>query len=333
MSTPKAIVASEQNPPGNATYAMRSQARKKSPRRHLGKSSRPYLFIAPAVFFELFIHIIPMLVGIGISVLGLTLFYIHYWNQAPFIGLQNYKIALDFTGAAGSALFQSFLLTIAYTVVVVGWAWLLGMGAALLLNGNFRGRNLFRTLFLIPFALPAYVEIITWNFMLQQNNGAINALLTALHITNNPPFWLVGNNAFWSLVMTAIWRNWPLAFLFLLAGLQTIPTDLYEAASLDGASKWRQFRTITLPMLRPVNAVLLLVTFLWTFNDFNTPFVLFGSAPPPSADLLSLHIYVNSFINWNFGLGSAMSVLLLIFLLIVSIVYVRIFQVGGENNE
>jgi multiple sugar transport system permease protein len=76
--------------------------------------------------------------------------------------------------------------------------------------------------------------------------------------------------------------------------------------------------------------VLLLVTFLWTFNDFNTPFVLFGAAPPPAADLLSLHIYVNSFINWNFGLGSAMSVLLLIFLFIVSVIYLGIFQAKGE---
>jgi multiple sugar transport system permease protein len=203
------------------------------------------------------------------------------------------------------------------------------MVAALLLNEKFPGRGLFRTLFIIPFALPAYIEVITWNFMLQKNNGAINALLGALHVAN-PPFWLVGGNAFWSMVMTAIWRSWPLAFLFLLAGLQTIPGDMYEAASLDGASKWRQFRTITLPMLKPVNVVLLLVMFLWTFNDFNTPFVLFGAAPPPAADLLSLHIYVNSFINWNFGLGSAMSVLLLIFLFIVAVIYLRIFRVGGE---
>ena len=131
--------------------------------------------------------------------------------------------------------------------------------------------------------------------------------------------------------MTAIWRTWPFAFLFLLAGLQSIPADMYEAASLDGASKWRQFLAITLPSLKPVNVVLLIVTFLWTFNDFNTPYVLFGQSPPPSADLLSLHIYVNSFVNWNFGLGAAMSVLLLLFLFVVTLVYLRIFQAGGES--
>jgi multiple sugar transport system permease protein len=303
--------------------------RKKRPRPQVNKRFIPYLFILPAVIFELFIHIIPMLIGIIISLVSLTLFYIHYWTQSPFVWLQNYQIALNFSGAAGSALFHSFLITVAYTVLVVGGAWVLGMTAALLLNGDFRGRNVFRTLFLVPFALPAYVEIITWSFMLQKNNGAINAVLSGLGVTN-PPFWLIGGNAFWSMVMTAIWRSWPFAFLFLLAGLQTIPADMYEAASLDGASRWRQFLQITLPMLKPVNVVLLLVTFLWTFNDFNTPYVLFGSSPPPSADLLSLHIYVNSFINWNFGLGSAMSVLLLLFLLVVSVIYLRIFQAGGE---
>ncbi len=306
-----------------------TQDAKRPPRRQLSKASRPYVFITPAVVFEFFIHILPMAIGIGVSLLGLTLFYVHYWNQAPFLGLQNYAVALNFGGAAGSALFHSFLITVAYTILVVGLAWVLGIAAALLLNGEFRGRGWFRTLFLIPYAIPAYVEIIGWNFMLQRDNGAVNSVLRSLHVSN-PPFWLVGGNAFWSMVMAATWRSWPFAFLFLLSGLQTISPDMYEAASLEGASKWRQFRAITLPMLKPVNVVLLLVTFLWTFNDFNTPYVLFGAAPPPSADLLSLHIYVNSFVNWNFGLGSAMSVLLLIFLFIVSLVYLRIFQVGGE---
>lgn len=306
------------------------QVERRTPRPRVSKRLVPYLFISPAVVLELLIHILPMLIGIAISLIGLTLFYVHYWTQAPFVGLQNYAIALNFGGSSGSALLHSFLITLAYTVLVVGISWMLGMAAALLLNGNLRGRTWFRTLFLIPYALPAYIVIITWSFMLQKNNGAINALLSALHVSN-PPFWLVGTNAFWSMVMTAIWRTWPFAFLFLLAGLQSIPADMYEAASLDGASKWRQFLAITLPSLKPVNVVLLIVTFLWTFNDFNTPYVLFGQSPPPSADLLSLHIYVNSFVNWNFGLGAAMSVLLLLFLFIVTLVYLRIFQAGGES--
>jgi multiple sugar transport system permease protein len=274
-----------------------------------------------------------MAAGVGVSFLKLTQFYIRNWSQAPFAGLDNYRIGLNTNGPIGSALLQSFLITVAYTVVVVGSSWLLGLSAAMLVNSEFRGRGWFRTLFLIPYALPIYVAVIAWQFMLQQNNGAINALLVHdLHILRTPPLWLIGQHAFWSLVMTAIWRSWPFAFLILLAALQNIPFELYDAASVDGASKWRQFRSITLPMIRPVSAVVVLVLFLWTFNDFNTPYVLFGQAPPTGADLLSLHIYVNSFVDLNFGLGAAMSTLLLLFLLVVSIVYIRILRVGGGQG-
>ena len=131
--------------------------------------------------------------------------------------------------------------------------------------------------------------------------------------------------------MTTVWRLWPFAFLMILAGMQSIPGELYEAAEVDGASAWRRFRHITLPLLRPVTGVLLIILFLWTFNEFNTAYVLFGPAPPASADLLSLHIYVNSFVNLNFGLGSAMSVLLLLFLLLVTMAYIRIFRVAGDR--
>jgi multiple sugar transport system permease protein len=328
MSASKVVVQAKQ--PREGVIGQKSEQR--PPRFQLSRRLAPYLFITPAVIFEFIIHILPMLIGIIVSLIGLTLFYIHYWNQAPFVGLQNYMVALNFSGASGASLLHSFLITFAYTAVVVAVSWLLGMLAAQLLNRDFRGRNFFRTLFLVPFALPAYIEIITWQFMLQKNNGAVNALLGLLRVSN-PPFWLIGANAFWSMVMAATWRSWPFAFLFLLAGLQAVPAEMYEAASLDGASKWSQFLSITLPALRPVSGVLVLVTFLWTFNDFNTPYVLFGQSPPPAADLLSLHIYVNSFINWNFGLGSAMSVLLLIFLLIVSLIFLRVFRVGGEVNE
>jgi multiple sugar transport system permease protein len=180
--------------------------------------------------------------------------------------------------------------------------------------------------------LPIYVSILAWQFMLQKN-GAVNTLLVQnLHILDHEPFWLIGGKAFWSMAVTSLWRTWPFAFLILLAALQNIPAELYDAASVDGASKLRQFRSITLPLIRPVSVVVILVMFLWTFNDFNTPYVLFGKAPPPAADLLSLHIYVNSFVDLNFGLGAAMSTLLLIFLLIVSVVYIRLLRVGGEGN-
>jgi multiple sugar transport system permease protein len=107
----------------------------------------------------------------------------------------------------------------------------------------------------------------------------------------------------------------------LMAGLQTINEDLYEASALDGAKPFRQWRAITLPELGGVNRVLVLVLFLWTFNDYNDPAILFGAGQPPAGDLISFHIYNNSFSTLNFGFGAAMSTLLLIFLLIVSVAY------------
>jgi multiple sugar transport system permease protein len=264
-----------------------------------------------------------MLVGIWMSFVQLNEFFIANWAAAPWVGIGNYKIALDFGGALGSSLLTSFFITCAYTILVVGLAWVFGMAAAVALQRTFVGRGIFRTLFLIPYAIPMYAGIITFKFMFQQT-GAVNHILTSLHLASaaHEPFWLIGNNAFVAIVVTGLWRTWPFAFLMLMAGLQSISDDLYEASALDGAKPFRQWRSITLPELGPVNHVLVLVMFLWTFNDFNTPFILFGqNSEPPAGDLISFHIYNTSFIEYNFGLGSAMSVLLLIFLMIVSGLY------------
>ncbi|HLI00158.1 MAG TPA: sugar ABC transporter permease [Acidimicrobiales bacterium] len=293
----------------------------------------PYLLIAPAVLFELLVHVIPMVAGVVMSLFSLTLFTIHHWSTAPFAGFANYHVALNFNGPIGRALLQSFEITVPYTILVVGISWVIGMVAAVGLNSEFRGRGWLRSVFLLPYAMPLYVGIIVWSFMLQRNNGVVNNVLQHdLHLLGTAPFWLLGNKAFWAIVATAVWRWFPFAFLMLLAALQNIPGELYEAAVVDGAKPWRQFRSITLPSVRGANLVLVLVMFLWTFNDFNTPYVLFGSAPPNAADLLSLHIYIVSFGSWNFGLGSAMSVVLMVFLFLVSLVYLRVAGRKGELN-
>lgn len=290
--------------------------------RHRSGRWLPYALIAPAVLMELFIHIVPMLVGIWMSFVRLTRFFIANWSAAPWAGLGNYKVAVDFHGTVGQGLLKSFGVTLAFSTLTVGLAWVLGMLAATALQPTFAGRGAVRTLFLVPYALPAYAGILTWNFMLQRDTGAVNhVLVDNLGLLGDRPFWLLGGNALASIVTVATWRLWPFAFLTLMAGMQSISTDLYEAAAVDGAGNVRQWRNITLPSLRPVNLVLVLVLFLWTFNDFNTPYVLFGTAQPPMGDLISFHIYNASFLTWNFGFGAAMSVLLLLFLLVVTSVY------------
>lgn len=302
------------------------------PRRPVRRRRRsgwwlPYAILAPAVLFELVIHVVPMVTGIWMSFRGLTKFFISDWTAAPFTGLRNYRLAIDVNGAVGEALFKSFLVTCGFTVLVVAFSWAFGMAAAVVLQRSFRGRAGWRTLFLVPYALPVYAGVLTWNFMLQRDTGMVNHLLVEdVGLLSDRPFWLLGSNAFVSIVVVAIWRMWPFAFLMLMAGLQSVPQDVYEAAAVDGAHAFRTWRSITVPMLRPVNTVLVLVMFLWVFNDFNTPYVLFGTAQPTSGDLISFHIYNATFLTWNFGLGAAMSVLLLLFLLLVAGIYLLVLN-------
>ncbi|GAA0441515.1 sugar ABC transporter permease [Streptomyces olivaceiscleroticus] len=294
----------------------------------------PYLLLLPALALELLIHIVPMVIGIAMSFKQLTHEYIRNWGSAPWAGLDNFRIAVDFDAPVGRALLHSFAVTCGFTVLAVGLAWLFGVTAAILMQDRFRGRGLLRALFLTPYALPVYTAVITWSFLLQRDNGLVNHVLhDQLGITDSPTFWLVGDNSFWALVVTSVWRTWPFTFLMLTAALQNIPRESYEAAQLDGAGIRQQIRHITLPALRPVNQVLILVLFLWTFNDFNVPYVLFGKAAPEAADLISIHIYQASFETWNFGSGSAMSVLLLLFLLIVTAAYLLVTGRGRRGEH
>ncbi len=275
-----------------------------------------------------------MVIGIVMSFKELTQFYIRDWGTAPWVSFDNYSVSVDFDAPVGKALLHSFLVTVAFTLLSVGLCWLIGTAAAVFMQDTFRGRGLLRALFLVPYALPVYAAVITWVFMFQHDNGLVNHVLhDQLGLTDKPSFWLIGDNSFIALLTVSVWKGWPFAFLIVMRlSLQNIPPrELYEAAALDGAGMIQQLRRITLPSLRPVNQVLVLVLFLWTFNDFNTPYVLFGKSAPEAADLISVHIYQASFVTWNFGTGSAMSVLLLLFLLVVTGVYLALTSRGRRT--
>lgn len=306
--------------------------------RHPGRARRtalPYLLLLPALLLELLIHLVPMAMGIVASFRELTQFHIRDWTGAPWAGFDNYDLAIDVNRPVGEALLRSFLTTCLFTLLSVALCWLIGTAAAVFTQETFRGRGVLRALFLVPYALPVYAAVITWSFMFQRDNGLVN------HVVHDQlgiggaghTFWLLGDNSFWALLTVSVWKGWPFAFLIVTAALQNIPRELYEAAALDGANTWQQIRRITLPSVGPVNQVLVLVLFLWTFNDFNTPFVLFGRSAPEAADLISLHIYQSSFVTWNFGTGSAMSVLLLLFLLLVTAVYLLVTTRGRRHDD
>ncbi|MFR9800581.1 carbohydrate ABC transporter permease [Streptomyces sp. MS06] len=308
-----------ERPVGEGTPGAAPRGTSRGRAGRLRRAGLPYLLLLPALALELLVHLVPMVIGIVMSFKELTQFYIRDWGSAPWSGLRNYSMSVDFNAPVGEALLHSFFATVLFTLLSVGLCWLIGTAAAICMQDTFRGRGVLRALFLVPYALPVYAAVITWVFMFQHDNGLVNHVLhDQLHLTGEPSFWLIGDNSFWALLTVSVWRSWPFAFLIVMAGLQNIPGELYEAAALDGAGIWQQIRRITLPSLRPVNQVLVLVLFLWTFNDFNTPYVLFGKSAPQAADMISVHIYQASFVTWNFGTGSAMSVLLLLFLLVVT---------------
>ncbi|MEV8033377.1 sugar ABC transporter permease [Streptomyces sp. NPDC086182] len=321
---------------GERTVRKSSPGAARGPRRtgRIKRIGLPYLLLLPALVLELLVHLVPMVIGIVMSFKELTQFYIRDWGTAPWAGFDNYSVSVHFDEPVGEALLHSFFVTIGFTLLSVGLCWLIGTAAAIYMQDNFVGRGVLRALFLVPYALPVYAAVITWVFMFQHDNGLVNHVLhDQLHLTDKPSFWLIGDNSFYALLVVSVWKGWPFAFLIVMAGLQNIPGELYEAAALDGAGVWQQLRRITLPSLRPVNQVLVLVLFLWTFNDFNTPFVLFGRTAPDAADLISVHIYQASFVTWNFGTGSAMSVLLLLFLLVVTGAYLLLTSRGRKTAD
>lgn len=296
-----------------------------TPRRRRKLNLLPYVLVLPALLAELLIHIVPMMLGIWIAFLQLNQLSIRNWVSAPFVGLTNFANGLNPATAIGSQFFETLGRTALYTVIVMALSWGLGTAAAYFLNTSFKGRGLLRTLYLLPYALPVFVSSIAFAFMFSQTNGVVNRLLVDdLHLLSERPFWLIGSNAFITLVLASVWTGWPFAFLLQLAALQTVPDEVYEAGALDGAGRWRQFFSITLPMIRSSNVVMLLLMFLATFNQFTVPYVLFGVGAPREAMLMSPLIYQFSFGNWNFGLGGAVSTLLLVLLFLVSVVYIRL---------
>lgn len=298
------------------------------------KDSRlAYWLILPALLLEMLIHVGPMFLGVWIAFLGLTQRTLRNWTEAPFVGLENFVRGLDPSTATGQQFFQTLGRTAIYVVLVLGLSWIFGMAGAVFLSSSFRGRAILRTFFLVPYAIPTYVGTIALAFMFNQQSGVVNQILVdQLHLFDERPFWLIGNLAFPTLIIVSVWSMWPFAFLMLLAALQNVPGEVYEAASIDGASNWKQFWMITLPIVKSANAVLILIMGLWMFNMFNIPYVLFGPASPAQATLIAPLIFQNSFQLWDFGLGGAMSFILLLMLLVVSVFYIRLVLPKEEEN-
>ena len=304
-------------------------------RRQLIKHRVAYYFILPTTLGMLLLHAIPILQGVWMSFLDLKLSTLSQYLMAPFIGLRNYyDIVLNPTSPIRIGLLEAVRNTIIYTIFVTVGTIMVGLMVAMMLNRKFFGRGLIRTLFLFPWVVPTYVTGLLWGFMWQKDIGIINILLVdVFHLLPDKPFWLLGPHTLWAIIIPTVWRYWPLSMLMLLAGLQTIPEELYEAAEIDGASGWKKFWTITMPLLKPVWSILILFGLIYNTYSFNIVIMMFGYGagfPGEWGDLMMTNIFRNAFQVWNFGVGAATSFLLMIVMIIIVNLWFKFYKKSEE---
>jgi multiple sugar transport system permease protein len=289
---------------------------------------RPMWLMWPSVLLLVVIIGIPLLIAIYISFLSLDQYTLRSWISAPWVGLGNYVTALTAGNVIGASALVSLGVSLAFSLLTTLLITPIGILAALTVNTSYRGRALVRTLYLVPYVIPTFVTALVWRQMFLNGTGLVDRFLAALHLANVNTYWLLGPNSFWAMVIADVWASWAFIYIMVLAGLQSISHDVYEAADMDGANAWQKLTRIVLPQLRHILGLALLLSTLNHFNNFTLPFVLFGTPPPVQADVLPLNIYVSSFQLFNFGLGGAMSVITLIIMLIPGFLYIRALHLG-----
>jgi multiple sugar transport system permease protein len=294
-----------------------------------------YWLIAPALVFMVLVHVIPSLAGIALSFKNLNTFTFSKLFGAPWNGLHNYNsILFDSANPLHSGFVDAVRNTAIYTVAVNAGTLAGGLGVALLMARQFPGRRTVRTLMLAPYVVPSFVVAVLWGFMWQSDSGIINKVLVDYTgILPDRPTWLLGHNSLLAIIIPSIWRGIPLAMLIFLAGLESMPKDLHEAAAIDGAGPWRRFRYITLPLLRPLIAIQLLFGVIYSTYQFTIPYVMLGSNPGSDADLIMTLIVRQSFSNNLFGFGAAASTLLMLVMLIWVGIWFRAFRRDLQGEE
>jgi len=282
----------------------------------------------PSVLLLLVIIGIPFLIAFYISFLNLTQYTLRSWLHAPLVGISNYIAALTAGNVVGASALASLGVSVSFSLLTTLLITPIGILAALTVNTEYRGRAFIRALYLVPYVIPTFVTALIWRMMFLNKTGLVDRFLAAIHVANVNMYWLLGPNSFWAMVITDTWASWAFIYIMVLAGLQSISHDLYEAADMDGANAWQKLTSIVLPQLRHILGLALLLSTLNHFNNFTLPFVMFGTPPPVQADVLPLNVYVSSFQLFDFGLGGAMSIITLIIMLIPGLLYIRALRLG-----
>lgn len=239
--------------------------------------------------------------------------------EPTFIGLEHYKENLT-----DKRMWRALGNTMTFTIISVSLELILGLAIALLINKAFIGRGLIRATILIPWAIPTAVSALMWKYLYDGQNGIVAMLFEKFGLVDSMSNLLTTQaGAMFSVIFSDVWKTTPYMSLLLLAGLQTIPGSLYEAASIDGATKWKQFTSITMPLIKSSLLVALLFRTLDAFRVFDLIFVLTGGGPANSTETISIMAYKSMFSQTNFGDGSALSVIVFICVAIISMIYIK----------
>lgn len=275
-----------------------------------------WILVTPALIILLLVFAYPILRAFWLSLftqnLGTEL-------KLVFSGFANYSRMLG-----DGRFWQTLSNTTVFTVVSVVLELILGMGIALVLNQSFPGRGIVRTISLLPWALPTALMGVAWAWIFNDQYGVINDILMRLGLIQNSINWLGDPTLAMMAVITAdVWKTTPFVSLLLLAGLQSIPADLYEAHAIDGASKWQSFHQVTLPLLMPQIVIALLFRFAQSFGIFDLIQVMTGGGPAGGTETVSIYIYSTVMRYLDFGYGAALVVCT--FLLLVAAVAIAVY--------
>lgn len=275
-----------------------------------------YLYILPAFAVMGFVVIYPFVYNVVISCSNMSLTHFRDWR---FIGLSHYvKVFSE------SRFYWTLLYTITWTVLNVFFHVVIGVSLALLLNRPLKGRAVFRALLILPWALPQYITALTWRGMFNYRYGAVNLVLNK-YFGVAPIEWLsTPTGAFFACLITNIWLGFPFMMVIALGALQSIPAEMYEAADIDGASRWRQLWSITVPLIKPVMVPAVTLGVIWTFNNFNVIWLVSdGGKPADATHILVSFVYRQVFNYYRYGYAAALSLVIFGILLLFSVRFIR----------
>ncbi len=277
-----------------------------------------WLLLAPSLVLLGGLVVFPVLYNIWLS-----LFDKHaFMPVQAFVGLKHYRYF-----ASDPEFWTSFYYGSVYAGVTMVLQLGVGVPAALLLNEGFRGRNLLRGVVLFPYMIPTIVAVILWKWLLNDSYGLVNHMLMSAGLVRTPVAWLGPDYIMASLIVTSVWQFFPFVVVTYLARLQTIPPELYEAATVDGASAWRRFVHVTLPQTASVLFVIVLLRSIWMFTKFDTVWLMAGEgAVSRYVRTLPVYAYARTFTYLQAGMGAALADIMFGMLLAATFVYFRLFR-------